>query len=89
MESDYVPPTVWTNDEDSGGEWASINRPVSGATHDKELPVGLHPLQLYSLGTPNGQKVTIMLEELLALGVTEAEYDAALSVLIPIQKSLH
>ena len=78
MESDYVPPTVWTNDEDSGGEWASINRPVSGATHDKELPVGLHPLQLYSLGTPNGQKVTIMLEELLALGVTEAEYDAHL-----------
>ena len=78
MESEYSPPTVWTNDEDSGGAWASINRPVSGATHDKALPVGVHPLQLYSLGTPNGQKVTIMLEELLALGVTEAEYDAHL-----------
>ena len=78
MESEYIPPRVWTNDEDSGGEWASINRPVSGATHDKALPVGVHPLQLYSLGTPNGQKVTIMLEELLALGVTEAEYDAYL-----------
>ena len=78
MESEYSPPTVWTNDEDNGGAWASINRPVSGATHDKALPVGVHPLQLYSLGTPNGQKVTIMLEELLALGVTEAEYDAYL-----------
>ncbi|EDM65414.1 putative glutathione S-transferase [Moritella sp. PE36] len=78
MENEYSPPRVWTNDEDSGGEWASINRPVSGATHDKALPVGQHPLQLYSLGTPNGQKVTIMLEELLALGVTEAEYDAHL-----------
>jgi len=78
MESEYIPPTVWTNDEDSGGAWASINRPVSGATHDKALPVGTHPLQLYSLGTPNGQKITIMLEELLALGVTEAEYDAHL-----------
>jgi len=78
MESEYIPPTVWTNDEDSGGAWASINRPVSGATHDKALPVGAHPLQLYSLATPNGQKVTIMLEELLALGVTEAEYDAYL-----------
>ena len=76
MESEYSPPTVWTNDEDSGGAWASINRPVSGATHDKALPIGTHPLQLYSLATPNGQKVTIMLEELLALGVTEAEYDA-------------
>ena len=76
MESEYSPPKVWTNDEDCGGAWASINRPVSGATHDKALPVGIHPLQLYSLGTPNGQKVTIMLEELLALGVTEAEYDA-------------
>ncbi|NQZ49636.1 MAG: glutathione-dependent disulfide-bond oxidoreductase [Moritella sp.] len=78
MESEYSPPTVWINDEDSGGAWASINRPVSGATHDKALPVGTHPLQLYSLATPNGQKVTIMLEELLALGVTEAEYDAHL-----------
>lgn len=78
MESEYIPPRVWTNDEDSGGTWASINRPVSGATHDKTLPVGAHPLQLYSLATPNGQKVTIMLEELLALGVSEAEYDAYL-----------
>ncbi|CAM2827485.1 glutathione-dependent disulfide-bond oxidoreductase [Moritella viscosa] len=76
MESEYIPPAVWTNDDDNGGAWASINRPVSGATHDKVLPVGSHPLQLYSLGTPNGQKVTIMLEELLALGVIEAEYDA-------------
>ena len=76
MESEYIPPAVWTNDDDNGGAWASINRPVSGASHDKVLPVGIHPLQLYSLGTPNGQKVTIMLEELLALGVIEAEYDA-------------
>lgn len=78
MESEYIPPAVWTNDDKNGGEWASINRPISGATHDKALPVGKHPLQLYSLATPNGQKVTIMLEELLALGVTEAEYDAYL-----------
>jgi len=78
MENEYIPPAVWTNDEECGGTWASINRPVAGATHDKTLPVGIHPLQLYSLGTPNGQKITIMLEELLALGVTEAEYDAHL-----------
>ncbi|HAU8263860.1 TPA: glutathione-dependent disulfide-bond oxidoreductase [Kluyvera intermedia] len=75
-ENNYQPPKVWTWDKSSGGAFANINRPISGATHDKELPVGKHPLQLYSLGTPNGQKVTIMLEELLAKGVKEAEYDA-------------
>ncbi|MBM18447.1 MAG: glutathione-dependent disulfide-bond oxidoreductase [Stappia sp.] len=72
----YVPPRIWTWEAPSGGAFASINRPVSGATHDKELPVGKHPMQLYSLGTPNGQKVTILLEELLAAGHTGAEYDA-------------
>ena len=72
----YVPPKVWTWDQPSGGAFANINRPVSGATHDKELPVGEHPIQLYSLGTPNGVKVTIMLEELLAAGHAGAEYDA-------------
>ena len=72
----YVPPKVWTHDAPSGGEFASINRPVAGPTHDKVLPVGKHPLQLYSLATPNGVKVTILLEELLALGCTDAEYDA-------------
>lgn len=72
----YTPPEVWTWDQASGGQFASINRPVSGATHEKELPRGKHPLQLYSLGTPNGQKVTIMLEELLAAGHEGAEYDA-------------
>jgi len=72
----YVPPEVWTWDTSNGGQFASINRPVSGATHDKALPVGKHPLQLYSLGTPNGQKVTILLEELLAAGHAGAEYDA-------------
>ncbi|MEO7384728.1 MAG: glutathione-dependent disulfide-bond oxidoreductase [Novosphingobium sp.] len=72
----YEPPAVWTWDAPSGGAFASINRPSSGATHEKELPVGLHPLQLYSMGTPNGVKVTIMLEELLALGHAGAEYDA-------------
>ncbi|KUR77191.1 glutathione-dependent disulfide-bond oxidoreductase [Novosphingobium sp. FSW06-99] len=72
----YVPPAVWTFDQPSGGAFANINRPVSGATHDKVLPVGKHPLQLYSLGTPNGVKVTIMLEELLAKGHSGAEYDA-------------
>lgn len=72
----YVPPRVWSWDKESGGKFASINRPVAGATHEKELPVGEHPLQLYSLGTPNGVKVTAMLEELLALGIDEAEYDA-------------
>lgn len=74
--SDYTPPKVWVWDTESGGTWAKINRPTAGATHEKELPVGRHPLQLYSLATPNGQKVTIMLEELLALGIAEAEYDA-------------
>ena len=73
---DYTPPKVWTWNKASGGRFASINRPIAGPTHDKDLPVGRHPLQLYSLGTPNGQKVTIMLEELLALGHTGAEYDA-------------
>jgi GST-like protein len=73
---DYVPPKVWTWDQPSGGTFANINRPIAGPTHDKELPVGKHPLQLYSLGTPNGVKVTIMLEELLALGHVGAEYDA-------------
>ncbi|TAW04187.1 glutathione-dependent disulfide-bond oxidoreductase [Rhizobium ruizarguesonis] len=73
--SDYTPPKVWTWNKANGGQFASINRPISGPTHDKELPVGCHPLQLYSLGTPNGQKVTIMLEELLALGHEGAEYD--------------
>jgi GST-like protein len=72
----YTPPKVWTWDKESGGTFASINRPIAGPTHEKELPVGRHPLQLYSLATPNGQKVTIMLEELLALGHKGAEYDA-------------
>jgi GST-like protein len=72
----YVPPKVWTWNKENGGQFASINRPIAGPTHDKELPVGKHPMQLYSLGTPNGQKVTIMLEELLALGHKGAEYDA-------------
>ena len=73
---DYTPPKVWTWNKENGGAFANINRPIAGATHDKELPVGKHPLQLYSLATPNGVKVTIMLEELLALGHTGAEYDA-------------
>ena len=72
----YVPPKVWRWDSESGGTFASINRPIAGPTHDKVLPVGKHPLQLYSLGTPNGVKVTVMLEELLAAGHTGAEYDA-------------
>src|ERR671920_978111 len=74
--SDYTPPKVWTWDTASGGRFANINRPIAGPTHDKELPVGKHPLQLYSLGTPNGVKVTVMLEELLAAGHSGAEYDA-------------
>lgn len=74
--SEYVPPKVWTWDKANGGQFASINRPVSGATHDKDLPVGRHPFQLYSLATPNGQKATILLEELLEAGHTDAEYDA-------------
>lgn len=75
-ESSYTPPKVWTWDQESGGRFASINRPIAGATHDADLPVGEHPLQLYSLGTPNGVKVTVMLEELLELGESGAEYDA-------------
>jgi len=74
--SPYTPPKVWKWDSASGGRWSKINRPIAGATHEKELPVGRHPLQLYSLATPNGVKVTIMLEELLALGKRGAEYDA-------------
>jgi GSH-dependent disulfide-bond oxidoreductase len=74
--SEYTPPRVWTWNKASGGRFANINRPIAGSTHDKELPVGRHPLQLYSLGTPNGVKVTILLEELLALGIGGAEYDA-------------
>jgi GST-like protein len=72
----YTPPDVWTWDKDNGGKFASTNRPIAGATHEKELPVGKHPFQLYSLATPNGVKVTVMLEELLALGHAGAEYDA-------------
>jgi len=75
-DKEYVPPKVWTWNKESGGRFAAINRPIAGPTHDKDLPVGKHPLQLYSLGTPNGVKVTILLEELLALGHTGAEYDA-------------
>jgi GSH-dependent disulfide-bond oxidoreductase len=73
---EYVPPTVWHWNKENGGRFANINRPIAGATHDKDLPVGRHPLQLYSLATPNGVKVTVMLEELLALGRSGAEYDA-------------
>src|ERR1700749_4355165 len=76
MSTDYTPPKFWTWNKANGGRFANINRPIAGPTHDHELPVGKHPLQLYSLGTPNGQKITIMLEELLALGHTGAEYDA-------------
>jgi len=74
--TDYKPPRVWTWEEESGGRFANINRPIAGPTHDKELPVGKHPLQLYSLATPNGVKVTVLLEELLAIGREQAEYDA-------------
>ncbi len=74
--NNYTPPKVWTWDDQDGGQWSKINRPISGSTHDKALQSGKHPLQLYSLATPNGQKVTILLEELLALGETGAEYDA-------------
>ena len=81
--SPYTPPAIWQWNKESGGKFASINRPVAGATHDKDLPVGKHPLQLYSLATPNGVKVTVMLEELLALGHSGAEYDAWL---VPIQE---
>ena len=72
----YTPPKVWTWNKENGGRFAKINRPVAGATHEQALPIGRHPLQLYSLGTPNGVKVTILLEELLARGHTDAEYDA-------------
>lgn len=75
-QDEYTPPKVWTWDAANGGEFASINRPISGATHDKEAPVGKHPHQLYSLATPNGVKVTVMFEELLAAGFEDAEYDA-------------
>jgi GST-like protein len=81
--SDYTPPPIWQWNQESGGQFASINRPIAGPTHDKELPVGHHPLQLYSQATPNGVKVTVMLEELLALGHSGAEYDAWL---IPIHE---
>ncbi len=74
--TDYTPPKVWTWEKANGGEFANLNRPIAGATHDKELPVGRHPLQLYSMATPNGVKVTILLEELLAAGHSGAEYDA-------------
>jgi GST-like protein len=74
--TEYTPPKVWAWNKANGGRFANINRPIAGPTHDKELPIGRHPFQLYSLGTPNGQKVTIMLEELLALGHAGAEYDA-------------
>ena len=76
LKSDYTPPEVWKWDAENGGHFASINRPIAGATHGKDLPVGTHPFQLYSLATPNGVKVTIMFEELLAFGFTDAEYDA-------------
>jgi GSH-dependent disulfide-bond oxidoreductase len=82
----YVPPKVWVWNKENGGQFASINRPVSGATHDKELPVGKHPMQLYSLATPNGVKATVMLEELLALGFSGAEYDAWLIRIIDGQQ---
>lgn len=77
----YTPPKIWTWDSESGGKWAKINRPIAGATYEENLPKGDHPIQLYSMATPNGQKVTILLEELLELGVKEAEYNA---FLIPI-----
>ena len=73
---DYTPPKIWSWNKESGGRFANINRPIAGPTHEKDLPVGRHPIQLYSQGTPNGVKVTIMLEELLALGRSGAEYDA-------------
>ncbi|ARD21692.1 glutathione-dependent disulfide-bond oxidoreductase [Shewanella japonica] len=78
MTNEFIPPKKWVMEEENGGKFASINRPDSGARYDKDLPVGKHALQLYSMGTPNGQKVTIMLEELLAAGITDAEYDAHL-----------
>lgn len=77
-EHDYYPPKTWVWNTTEAGKFSNINRPVSGATHEQTLPVGQHPLQLYSMGTPNGQKITILLEELLAAGVNAAEYDAHL-----------
>ena len=74
--TDYTPPAVWKWEAASGGQFANINRPIAGPTHDKDLPTGKHPFQLYSLATPNGVKVTVLLEELLAAGVKDAEYDA-------------
>ena len=74
--TEYTPAKVWSWNKESGGRFAAINRPIAGATHEKDLPIGKHPLQLYSLGTPNGVKVTVLLEELLALGHEGAEYDA-------------
>ena len=74
-DNEYIPPKVWIWDSENGGEWAGINRPIAGSTHEKVLPVGDAPLQLYSLGTPNGVKITVMLEELLAMGKTDAAYD--------------
>jgi GSH-dependent disulfide-bond oxidoreductase len=82
----YTPPKVWVWNKENGGQFASINRPISGATHEKDLPIGKHPMQLYSLATPNGVKVTIMLEELLALGFSGAEYDAWLIRIIEGQQ---
>lgn len=76
MSDAYTPPKIWTWDTPSGGKFANVNRPIAGPTHEKDLPVGKHPLQLYSLATPNGVKITILLEELLALGIEGAEYDA-------------
>ena len=78
MTDKYVPPAVWKMENSDGGQWSSINRPDSGSRYQQTLPKGKHPLQLYSMGTPNGQKVTIMLEELLAIGIKDAEYDAHL-----------
>lgn len=78
MTQAYIPPKVWTLESENGGQWASINRPDSGSRFEQVLPIGQHPIQLYSMGTPNGQKVTILLEELLALGIHQAEYDAFL-----------
>ncbi len=77
-DNEYQPPKIWTENNASGGVWSKINRPTAGARYEADLPVGKHPLQLYSMGTPNGQKVTILLEELLALGEKGAEYDAHL-----------
>ena len=82
MSDTYTPPKVWTWETESGGQFAKINRPIAGPTHEKNLPVGEHPHQLYSLATPNGIKVTIMFEELLALGYEDAEYDAWLIKII-------